>query len=284
MAGVGIVGRGFGLAVHEPGWRLVPGVEVVGVAGRDWRELLGDPRVEIVSVATPPATHAELGLAALAAGKSVLCEKPLATTVADAERLVAAAAGARTAVNFSYRALPAFDRFRELLGDEPLEVVWRAGSRLQPGPPGWKDDPLQGGALAAYGVHALDYVEWLRGPTEVLGARVEGAEDAVSIELSTGCLEISLVSREHVHRLRSGDLVLENADRRDPVRAFTLRRGGVELEVPPPRFRVSRAADGRIEPLATHAAALLAGDPDVPSFADGLRAQRLLDDVRRLAS
>src|SRR2546426_11499220 len=168
MLGVAVIGRSFGADVHAPAWELA-GARVIAVVGRDgWRDAVADESVDIVSVVTPPATHAEVALAALADGKAVFCEKPLAASLADAEKV--AAAGGRTGVNFSYRALPAFERFREL-ADEDLDVLWTVGSRLRPGPASWKDDPKQGGgALAAYGVHALDYAVWIHGPAQVESA------------------------------------------------------------------------------------------------------------------
>jgi predicted dehydrogenase len=282
---VAVVGRGFGAHVHAPGWELA-GARVVALAGREWREAIGD--VEVVSIATPPATHAEVALEALRLGKAVLCEKPLATTLADAEELAQAAEGQRTAINFHYRAIPAFARFRELLDADELDVLWTVGSRLRTGRPSWKDDPLQGGALAAYGVHALDYARWLLGDGRVVGALIEGDEDAFSavVEHHRGgrtTLRVSLVSETRVHRLNAGSLTLENRDPVNPVCPFVLRRDGVPLDVPAPALRAPAGADPRIEPFAALAAALLI-DGERPTFTDGLQAQRLIDEVRRAAS
>lgn len=280
MVRVGVVGLGFGRAVHLPGWRLVDGVEVVGARGRDWRGLLDE--VDVVSVATPPATHAEVALAALAAGKGVLCEKPLAATVAEAEELAAAAGDRATAVNFSYRALPGFRRFREL-ADGDLTVTWTVGSRLSPGPPSWKDEALAGGgALAAYGVHALDYAVWMLGPAEVVSARIEGPENAFDAELAHESgrrtyLRVSMVSSQRLHRLEAGGHVLENRDLDDPVGAFALDGA------PTPALAVPAGDDPRVGPFAVHAAGLVGRDAATPTFADGLAAQRLLEAVRRLA-
>jgi predicted dehydrogenase len=288
MTTVAVIGRGFGTAVHVPAWQLA-GADVIGVAGRDgWRDLVA--RADVVSIATPPAAHAEVALAALEQGKAVFCEKPLAATLEDAEAM--ATRGGVTGINFSYRALPAFQRFKDFVADShKLEVVWGTSSRLDAAEPSWKDDPLQGGALSAYGVHALDYAVWMLGPAEVERASIEGAEDAVEVELrhpsARSRIRVSLVARERVHRLEAGDVVLENRDPRDPVRTFVLTRAGERVDVPEPPLRVQPDADGRIEPLAAHAqrflAALAAGEPFAPSFTDGLQAQRLLDAARRAA-
>jgi predicted dehydrogenase len=285
-ANVAVVGRGFGASVHAPGWALA-GATVLGVAGREgWRQLV--EAADVVSVATPPAERREVVLAALAGGARVLTEKPLAATVETAEELEHAAGDVPTAVNFSYRALPAFRRFRELLEADELHVRWTTGSRLRPAEPSWKDDPAQGGALAAYGVHALDYACWLLGPARVERAEVAPNEDAFSAVLAHDrgartVISVSLVSEERTHVLRAGDLVLENVDARDPVGAFTLRRGGAEIDVSAPAFAAPAGADPRVAPFAVVAAALLADD-ERPTFTDGLQAQRLLDEVRRTAS
>ena len=78
--------------------------------------------VELVDVCTPGNTHAEIAIAALEAGKHVLCEKPLANTVAEAEAMVAAAerarpTGVRSMVGFNYRRVPAMALARELVAD-----------------------------------------------------------------------------------------------------------------------------------------------------------------------
>jgi predicted dehydrogenase len=269
--------------VHAPGWELA-GAQVLGVAGREgWRELV--ERADVVSVAAPPAAHREVVLEAIRAGARVLCEKPLATTPADAELLENAGRGVPNAVSFGYRAIPAFVRFRELVADE-LRVHWTAPSRLRPGPPGWKDDPLQGGALSAYGVHALDYARWLLGEATVEEAKVEPNEDAFSAVLAhvggrRTRLTVSLVARERVHRLESGALVLENRHATDPVGAFTLTDRGRAVAVSP--LPAPPGADPRVAPFSVLALALLE-DRERPTFTDGLQAQRLMNAVRKLGS
>jgi predicted dehydrogenase len=285
-AAVVVVGRGFGAAVHAPGWALV-GARAVRIAGReDWRELIA--QADVVSVATPPAAHAEIVLAAVEAGARILCEKPLAASLGDAERLERAARALPTAVNFSYRALPAFECFRELFAADELHVVWTTASRLRPGPPGWRDDPLQGGALAAYGVHALDYARWLLGDAQVEAATIAPNDDAFTAVLKherggRTRLTVSLVSERRVHRLEADELVLENVHATDPVGAFTLAFRGRAVDVPPPALRAPADVDPRVEPFAAHALALLE-DRERPTFTDGLHAQRLLDEIRRSAS
>jgi predicted dehydrogenase len=283
-ATVAVVGRGFGAAVHAPGWELA-GARVLGVAGREgWRDLVGE--ADVVSVAAPPAAHREVVLEAVRVGARVLCEKPLATTPSDAEVIEGAARGLPNAVSFGYRFVPAFARFRELLDTDEVRVRWTAGSRLRPGSAGWKDDPLQGGALSAYGVHALDYMSWLLGEAEVEQATVAPDEDSFTAVLAhqgggRTRLSVSLVAEERVHRLEAGDLVLENRHATDPVGAFTLTDGGRAVDVP--RLQLPPGADPRVAPFAALALALLE-DRERPTFTDGLQAQRLMDEVRKLGS
>ncbi|MXN64196.1 gfo/Idh/MocA family oxidoreductase [Stappia sp. GBMRC 2046] len=84
-----------------------------------WHDLIGDPAVDIVSITTPNALHREMALAALAAGKHVHCEKPLALTLEQAEEMetAARAAGVRTIVGYNYIHNPAVSHARKLIAD-----------------------------------------------------------------------------------------------------------------------------------------------------------------------
>ena len=100
-------------AARSSGWRSVE---------TDWRALLGRDDVELVDICTPGDTHAEIAIAALDAGKHVLCEKPLANTVAEAAAMVAAAEraagrGVRSMVGFNYRRVPAVALARRLVAE-----------------------------------------------------------------------------------------------------------------------------------------------------------------------
>ena len=85
----------------------------------DWREVIAREDIDIVDIVTPGDSHAEIAIAALEAGKHVLCEKPLANTVAEAEAMAdaaarAAARGIRAMVGFTYRRVPAVTFLRDL--------------------------------------------------------------------------------------------------------------------------------------------------------------------------
>jgi predicted dehydrogenase len=201
--GVGMVGHAFMGAVHSHAWRtahrffdlpVTPELAVLG--GRDlartkaaaakfgwasvqtdWRELVNSPDVQIVDVCTPGDTHAEIAIAALEAGKHVLCEKPLANTVEEAEAMTAAAEaakerGVRSMVAFNYRRVPAVAYARKLieagrlgeirhvralylqdwLSDENAPMTWRL-----------RKETAGSGALGDLGAHIVDATQYLVG-------------------------------------------------------------------------------------------------------------------------
>ena len=141
---VAMIGHGFMGAAHSQGWRVAPRFfdldalpvmqVVVGRTGAeasaekwgwqesasDWREVIARDDIDIVDIVTPGDSHAEIAIAALEAGKHVLCEKPLANTVAEAEAMTAAAAraaekGVVSMLGHTYRRLPATTFARDLV-------------------------------------------------------------------------------------------------------------------------------------------------------------------------
>jgi predicted dehydrogenase len=128
--GVGLIGTGYMGKCHALAWTAVHAVfgdgptvrlahlsEVTDAlasqraaefgfarSGADWRQLIADPEVDVVSVTTPNQFHAEMAIAALEAGKHVWCEKPMATRLDDAERMAAAArqAGRAAVLGYNY--------------------------------------------------------------------------------------------------------------------------------------------------------------------------------------
>jgi len=142
-------------------------------------ELLAREDVEIVHVATPPVTHRELAEKALRAGKHVLCEKPLATKVADARKMFAAARKAKRilAVNLIMRYNPLCEAVkaivdRRLLG-EPLHGFFENYAKDEPLPPDhwfW-DREMSGGIFVEHGVHFFDLFAWWLGEGKVAAAQ-----------------------------------------------------------------------------------------------------------------
>ncbi|MFF8828327.1 Gfo/Idh/MocA family protein [Streptomyces sp. NPDC015131] len=198
-----MVGYAFMGAAHSQGWRTVGRVfdlplrpRLAAVCGRDaaavraaadrhgwaaaetdWRALVVRDDVDVVDICTPGDSHAEIAVAALEAGKHVLCEKPLANTVAEAEAMVAAAERARARgrvamVGFNYRRVPAMAYARGLVAGGRLGALRHVRiTYLQD----WLVDPdfpltwrlerkhAGSGALGDLGAHVVDLAQYLAG-------------------------------------------------------------------------------------------------------------------------
>ncbi|MFF8605930.1 Gfo/Idh/MocA family protein [Streptomyces sp. NPDC015346] len=198
-----MVGYAFMGAAHSQGWRTAGRVfdlpmrpVLAAVAGRsaaavraaadrhgwaaaetDWRALVARDDVHLVDVCTPGDSHAEIAVAALEAGKHVLCEKPLANSVAEAEAMVtaaeaAAARGQIAMVGFNYRRVPALAYARRLVADGRLgalrhvRVTYLQDWLVDPGfPLTWRleREHAGSGALGDLGAHAVDLAQYLAG-------------------------------------------------------------------------------------------------------------------------
>jgi predicted dehydrogenase len=170
----------------------------------DWQDVVEDPRVDVIANAGTNALHAPISLAALEAGKPVLCEKPLATTVDDATAMVAAAArgAVPAACGFNYRFVPAVRLLHQLLADGRLGTIRHyRGVYLQDWLSANPDWPSHGGgsSTADYS-HLFDMLRHLAGePLSLTGqtARfLSDNDDAFSALLElpgggTGVLEAS---------------------------------------------------------------------------------------------
>ena len=200
---VGMVGYAFMGAAHSQAWRTVnhafdlplsaqmsvvvgrSEANVAAAAGKlgwdshttDWRSLIARDDIDLIDICTPGDTHAEIALAALAAGKHVLCEKPLANTVAEAREMAAAAAqaqtrGVRAMCGFNYRRVPAVALMRRFIEsgrlgtirhvravylqdwivDPEFPLVWRL-----------RKDVAGSGALGDIGAHIVDLTQYVTG-------------------------------------------------------------------------------------------------------------------------
>jgi predicted dehydrogenase len=200
---VGMVGYAFMGAAHSQAWRTVNhafdlplSAQMTVVCGRnessvaaaaaklgwsehttDWRSVIDRDDIDLVDICTPGDTHAEIALAALAAGKHVLCEKPLANTVAEAQEMAQAAAqaqtrGVRAMCGFNYRRVPAVTFMRQLIEsgrigtirhvravylqdwivDPEFPLVWRL-----------RKDVAGSGALGDIGAHIVDLTQYVTG-------------------------------------------------------------------------------------------------------------------------
>ena len=190
--GVALVGLGFGEKVHLPAlqdcpltepvalWhhrpeRLEKACQTTGLPGfQSFEALLDDPRVDALVIATPPEPRFALAQAAIAAGKHLLLEKPVALEAHQIEELQrqALSAGVTVAVDFEYRAVPAFMQLAELLQQNAIgtpwlvKLDWLMGSRADAKRPwNWYSQRAAGGGvLGSLGTHAFDTLHWLVGP------------------------------------------------------------------------------------------------------------------------
>ncbi len=190
--GVGIVGTGFIAHVHAAAVRAAGG-EVVAVVGSgpetteqgaesmgarraasDIEEMVAAPDIDVVHVCSPNNTHVEMASAVIAGGKPVVCEKPLATSVADAMLLteLAADAGVLTFLPFVYRFYAPVREARERISHGSAGPLWLLhGTYLQdwlasPDLTNWRVDPVLGGPSRAFGdigVHWCDLMEFTTG-------------------------------------------------------------------------------------------------------------------------
>jgi len=149
----------------------------------DWRALVGRDDIEVVDICTPPGTHAEIAAAAAAAGKAVLCEKPLAVSYQDAAAALAAvtAAGVHNAVSFNYRRLPAVSLMRRMIwagaiGEVRLwRATWLSDEFTDPATSfDWRFDRAMGGTtIADLGSHLIDLARWQVGGIRAVCAQAE---------------------------------------------------------------------------------------------------------------
>lgn len=168
--GVAVIGSGFGARVVAPAYAATDGVEVVAaVSARDERAIaaaIADPRVDLVSVHSPPFLHDRHVRIALDAGRSVLCDKPFTDSVETSRRLAADAQGEPGVhlLNFEFRFADARARTRELVAKGALgrieRVSWThlsAGTRHPLRRYGWLFDRERGGGwIGAWAAHAID--------------------------------------------------------------------------------------------------------------------------------
>ena len=359
--GIGMVGYAFMGAAHSQAWRTAPRVfdlpldpAMVVLCGRDgaaaqaaarrlgwaeaqtdWRTLIGRDDVQLIDICTPGDSHADIAIAALDAGQHVLCEKPLANTVAEAEAMAAAAArasqrGVRSMIGFNYRRVPAIALARELvprlgqlrhvrasylqdwLVDPAFPLTWRL-----------EREHAGSGALGDLGAHIVDLAQYLTGElvtgvsgltTTFVGERPRpdgtgpGPVTVDDAALFTARLGAGIVASFEATRFASGrknGLRIELNGERGSL-AFDLERLN-ELELHDHTEEARTAGFRRIlvteptdpyvsawwppghvlgwEHTFTHEVAdlvnAISADTDpVPSFADGLQVQRVLDAVQ----
>lgn len=241
--GVAVVGGGIGAAHLQEGWAALPNRFRVLVmcdidpARRDavadrfaiprrtaaFADVLAMDDVDVVDICTPPALHRGMIEQALAAGKHVVCEKPLVGSLADADAVIAAerAAHGRLMPIFQYRWGDGAQKAKRVLDAgiagtpfvATLETHWTRDAAYYAVPWRGRLETELGGALTAQAIHAHDLLTWLLGPVARVFARTATrvnpieTEDCASLSLlmESGALvtsSVTLGSREEISRLR----------------------------------------------------------------------------------
>lgn len=269
--GIGMIGYAFMGAAHSQAWRnaarffdlpLIPRMSAIGgrdatklaraadrfgwaASETDWHRLIERPDVDLVDVCTPGSSHAEIAIAALRAGKHVLCEKPLANTLAEAEEMTreaerAAERGVRAMVGFNYRRVPAIALARQMIAggrlgairhvraaylqdwivDPEFPLVWRL-----------RADEAGSGAIGDIGAHIVDVTQYL------LDDRIAG----VSALTETFIKERPLPADSNAGGLRAASANGRGAVTVDDAVVFIGRFAGGALAT----FEATRFATGR---------------------------------------
>jgi len=270
MLNVAVVGAGMAGRSHANGYRQastvfgpdLPEVRLVAVADANlplaqetarrygyqravgsWQEVAADPSIHVVSVVVGNTLHREVVQGLLAAGKHVLCEKPLAGSLADAEAMVelaekAAVAGQVTGVGYSYRRAPAFAALAQRVADGGLGTVssltghYWCDYSCDPGAPWtWRYGGGPGtGAVGDLGSHTIDLAELLCGRVEL----VSGAQ--LSTVVGERPLPVGATVGHRVGAVSEETRPVDNED----VAAFTVRFAGGAVG----SFSFSRVAFG----------------------------------------
>lgn len=337
---VGIIGTGFGASLHLSALRENPAFDTVAICSRrperaraaaldhgiprhlaDYREIVREPGIDAIIVASPPHLHHTMAIAALEAGKHVLCEKPMARNLAEARDMqrIAERAGTVAMVNNQLRFLPVRVRIRELIAEgyigEPhaASVVVHRSSLNDPHdrPWGWlMEQEKAGGMLGATGAHYLDALRWWFGEVKAVAGAVStmvrqrrlpdssamakvDADDnfAVILRFANGALGTVHVTATAGHE-GDEEITLSGSEGTLQIREGRLwgaRTGEFSLnELPIPDRLTAGAIPGGhylVQPttllLRAWSRAIRDGIPGAPSFADGVKTQELIDGALR---
>jgi predicted dehydrogenase len=140
-----------------------------------WQEAVADPEIDAIDICTPNVLHAEIAIAAARAGKHVLVEKPMATSLAEADAMIAAArdAGVLLAVAHNLRFVPIYSAMQKLLAEGAVGRIFSArGFFMHAGPDEfwgatsdwfWQEGQAGGGSLLDMGIHMIDLLRWMVG-------------------------------------------------------------------------------------------------------------------------
>lgn len=336
MYKVGIAGSGFGVRAHLPAFSLHPEFEVVALASphsaqrvagergipnafSSCAELLKGCEVDVVSVAGPPFTHHDDVIAALAAGKHVVCEKPFAQNVAQAEEMLAAAqrAGTATAVMHEFRWVPQRLAVKELIDNNHLsplreieitQLSNRLRSDVERTRSWWFDRERGGGMAGALLSHLIDSANWLAGRAPIRSTgylrtanpQRRDAQGTFTSTVDDGCWALidygnGLVARVSVDAatsLESFTLAAHGENRTavasgtdfDTMRLFSVDDEETnELDVKPSPYGKFASVDRHVpfimELLDEFVKQIRTGSSAVPTFEEAVATQRVLASI-----
>jgi 1,5-anhydro-D-fructose reductase (1,5-anhydro-D-mannitol-forming) len=304
-----------------PGINAHPGNKLVAIVSRDQRradtfakkfgaqhaytsydDMLRNPDVTVVAIHTPNSLHTEEAVAAARAGKHVFCDKPMATSVADAERIVRECekAGVKLGVNFHNRFMPCFIETRRIIERGEIGEVQLVQFEASPGArPGgrlatWRVDPAVAGlgTTNSIGVHIYDILRYLLASEIAMVSAFFDTPRGVMEETNLSLFRFAngALGQLSVHEktpFPHNDFVIYGSKGRITGRGLTRSRSGGELQV--------MTADGKTRStefpainahgacVAAFSDALLEGRDPAPSGIDGLRSVQLTDAMARSA-
>lgn len=266
----------------------------------DYAALLADPGVDAVYIATPNALHADEAVAAARAGKHVLCDKPLATTPDEAQRVVTACAdaGVQLGITFQTRYVQGMAAVKALLADGEIGRPVLAEVEMSPGRTllkGWRTDPAMAGVGTTnnVGVHGYDLLRYLFGAEVVEATAMFGHEPGIAPDVISLALlrfdndALAYVNVNQAAPHPRADLVVHGTEGR--VVGTNVTRPGLSGEFQvlgrsgERRFSVD-SSDCYRRTVAEFAEAVLDGRPVTPSGEDGLTSARLVDALATAAT
>ena len=304
-----------------PGINSYAGNRLIGVVSRDqarandfakrfgakhaytnYDDLLRNPEVTVVAIHTPNSLHAEQAIAAARAGKHVFCDKPMATSVADAERIVRECekAGVKLSVNFHNRYMPCFIETKRIVDSGEIGNVMMVQLEASAGPAAasvsanWRGDAAMAGLGTSMnvGVHVYDILRYILSAEIVQVSALFDAPAGVMEKTSLATFKFSNGAMAQVNVNQTtpnpyNDFVIYGSKGRITGKALTRSRAGGELQVMT-NDGVSRgteypAINAHAACVAGFSQALLEDRAPNPSGIDGLRSVQLTDALGKSA-
>ena len=227
---IGVIGLGFMGMVHLKSYQKIPGARIAAVADahkkpvdgklpgvggnitdgdafplesgtkfyESWQDLIADPEIDLVDICLPTGAHVEVSVAALQAGKNVVCEKPMARTSEECRKIVEAAAASTGCFMpaMCIRFWPGWDWLKDAIDNQPYGKLLAARFRRVSGPPGWSRGNYfkggeSGGALFDLHIHDTDFIQYALGKPKSVAStgisRFSGAIDHVVTNYEVEC-------------------------------------------------------------------------------------------------